>query len=90
MPNKNSPEETIRIYIQDQFLVTFGENFQAETDLFQAGIMDSFGYIQLIDFLQTTFDLEFDDEDILANVMVSLERMTAVVTANAASMSGTP
>ena len=43
--------------------------------------MDSFGYVQLVDFLQDTFGIAFSDDDILTNVLVSLARMTEAVEA---------
>ncbi len=74
----------IASYIEGQFLVTLGEDFEPDTNLFETGIMDSFGYVQLIDFLQTEFGLTLADEDFLTNVMVSLTRMTATVSAKMA------
>jgi D-alanine--poly(phosphoribitol) ligase subunit 2 len=75
----NLSAKTIRKYIEDQFLVTWGQDFFDDTDLFQAGIMDSFGYVRLVGFLQSTFGLVFDDEEILTNVMVSCDRMFALI-----------
>ena len=76
----SSPEHAaIRGYVEDQFLVTYGEDFQSDTNLFAAGIMDSFGYVQLVEFLQIHFGVTFDDDAILGNVMVSVDRMAAAV-----------
>lgn len=74
----------IAAYIEAQFLVTYGEDFSASTNLFEAGIMDSFGYVQLINFIQTEFGITLDDDAILTSVMVSLQRMTDAVTASLA------
>lgn len=71
-------------YVETQFLVTLDEDFTPDTNLFEAGIMDSFGYVQLIGFLQTEFGVTLGDDDYLTNVMVSLTRMTDVVTARLA------
>jgi acyl carrier protein len=76
--------ERIAAYIEAQFLVTYGEDFTAGTNLFEAGIMDSFGYVQLINFIQTEFGITLDDDAILTNVMVSLQRMTDAVIASLA------
>jgi len=67
--------------------VTYGEDFTAGTNLFESGIMDSFSYVQLINFLQSTFDITLGDDAILTNVMVSLQRMTDAVTAGLAKVS---
>ena len=71
-------------YVETQFLVTLDEDFTPDTNLFEAGIMDSFGYVQLIGFLQTEFGVTLGDDDYLTNVMVSLTRMTDAVTARLA------
>lgn len=76
-----SVETIIRGYIETQFMVSWQTDFTSATNLFQAGIMDSFGYVQLVDFLQTRFGFTFDDAEILTNVMVSLESMVAAVSA---------
>lgn len=75
-------------YIEGQFLVTLGVDFEPDTNLFEAGIMDSFGYVQLIGFLQSQFGLTLGDEDFLNNVMVSLTRMTETVTARLTPAAG--
>jgi acyl carrier protein len=71
--------DAIKAQIEDEMLVTYGEDFTDDTNLFEAGIMDSFGYVQLVGFLQETFGVTLNDEDILTNVMVSLARMTEAV-----------
>ncbi|MDN3720439.1 hypothetical protein QW131_17405 [Roseibium salinum] len=42
----------IRDFIEDQFLIEFDETFPETSDLFKEGVVDSFGYIQLIRFLE--------------------------------------
>ncbi len=80
----SSVTDRIAAYIEAQFLVTYGEDFTAGTNLFEAGIMDSFGYVQLINFIQTEFGVTLDDDAILTSVMVSLQRMADAVTASMA------
>ncbi|OKH99079.1 acyl carrier protein [Streptomyces sp. CB02923] len=64
--------QQIQQFIEERFLVEFGGEVTAETDLFEAGVIDSFGYIQLISYLEERFALEVTDDDLLANVFVSL------------------
>lgn len=82
----SSVTDRIAAYIEAQFLVTYGEDFTAVTNLFEAGIMDSFGYVQLINFIQTEFGITLDDDAILTSVMVSLQRMADAVTASLAEV----
>lgn len=71
--------EKIREYMEDRFLVDFGEDVTPDTDLFKAGVMDSFGYLQLMDYLETEFDVKIASDEILTNVFVSLATIDAFV-----------
>ncbi len=64
--------EKIRDYMEDRFLVEFGEDVTPDTDLFKAGVMDSFGYLQLMDFLEAEFGVKISPDEILGNIFVSL------------------
>ncbi|MFK0292465.1 acyl carrier protein [Streptomyces sp. NPDC090442] len=64
--------ETIRQYLEDRFLFEFDETINPDTDLFKAGVIDSFGYVKLMSFLESEFSLKISTEDILTNVFVSL------------------
>lgn len=72
-------EERVKSYLESNFLFTFGDETAGDTDLFKAGIMDSFGYVQLIDFLKREFHIDFTDEEILTNILVSLDSIVAFV-----------
>ena len=67
--------DKIRIFIEEQFLITFDESFPEETDLFKEGVMDSFGYVQLCRFLEREFSIVFSEQDMTNNVMGSLTRI---------------
>ncbi|MFB7634871.1 acyl carrier protein [Streptomyces sp. NPDC056149] len=64
--------ETIRRYLEDRFLFEFDETITSDTDLFKAGVIDSFGYVKMMSFLESEFSLKISTEDILTNVFVSL------------------
>ncbi|MGW1197810.1 acyl carrier protein [Streptomyces sp. NPDC002536] len=71
--------EKIRQFVEDRFLVEFGGDVTADSDLFKAGVMDSFGYIQLMGFLEDEFGIGISDEDMLTSVLVSLDAIDAFV-----------
>lgn len=79
-------EEQIRAFLEDTFLFEFGDDVADDTDLFKAGIVDSFGYVQLVNFLKNEFHVAFTDEEILTNILVSFERIMTFVRAKQASM----
>ncbi|MBB5119235.1 acyl carrier protein [Streptomyces eurocidicus] len=71
--------DRIRQFIEDRFLVEFGGEVTDGSDLFKAGVMDSFGYIQLMGFLEEEFSIAVTDEEILTDVFVSLDAIDAFV-----------
>jgi acyl carrier protein len=71
--------DKIREYIEERFLIEFDESFPEDSDLFKAGVMDSFGYVQLCRFLEKEFNFRFSEEDITGNVLVSLSRIREYV-----------
>lgn len=71
--------DRIRQFIEDRFLVEFGGEVTDGSDLFKAGVMDSFGYIQLMAFLEDEFSIDVTDEEILTDVFVSLDAIDAFV-----------
>lgn len=74
-------EEKIRRFIEETFLFEFGEDITTETDLFKAGVIDSFGYVQLMHFLDTECDVRFADEEFLSNILVSYDSLIEAVRA---------
>lgn len=68
--------DRIREFIEEQFLIEFDEDFPDHTDLFKAGVMDSFGYIQLIRFLEAEFSIKFSKQEITSNILVSLKQIS--------------
>ncbi len=61
----------IKQFIQETFLMEFNEETTENSDLFKQGIIDSFGYIQLIKYLEREFGIKFSEEDMLSNILVS-------------------
>ncbi|MFJ3713636.1 phosphopantetheine-binding protein [Streptomyces sp. NBC_01267] len=81
-------KQHIQRLIEDQFLVEFDGELTAETDLFKAGVMDSFGYIQLLSALERDFSLQLTDEEFLKNIFSSLEAIDAFVAKKLAEHDG--
>jgi acyl carrier protein len=65
-------KENIQQYIEKTFLIKFEKEVTEECNLFQLGIIDSFGYIQLISYLEKEFGIKFTEEEFLSNGLVSL------------------
>jgi acyl carrier protein len=63
--------DELKRYMEERFLFTFDETITEDTDLFKAGILDSFGYIELMSHIEETYGVKFGEEDLLNGVMVS-------------------
>jgi D-alanine--poly(phosphoribitol) ligase subunit 2 len=61
----------IEVFLTENFLFEFDGELTYESDLFKAGILDSMGYIQLIQFIEREFHFTLSEEELLANVLVS-------------------
>ncbi|MCT2547120.1 MULTISPECIES: acyl carrier protein [Streptomyces] len=81
-------KQYIQRLIEDQFLVEFDGELTAETDLFKTGVMDSFGYIQLLTAVEREFSLKLTDEEFLRNIFSSLEAIDAFVANKLAERDG--
>lgn len=69
----------IRDFIEEQFLIEFDDTFPESSDLFKEGVMDSFGYIQLVRFLEEEFGIKFTEQEMTSGVMVSLTQIEKAV-----------
>ncbi|WP_113672090.1 acyl carrier protein [Vallitalea guaymasensis] len=65
-------KKTVIEFFEERYFVSFGEDFEEDTDLFKAGIIESKGYISIINFLRNDLDIEMTDEDIFLNVFATV------------------
>ncbi len=69
-------KQKIRDYIIENFL--FGDTdfeFDDDTSFMDAGIIDSTGILELITFIEETFNIEVNDEEILPSNLDSLNKL---------------
>lgn len=76
-------EQTLKDYMENHFLFEFDEDVATDEDLFKAGILDSFGYVQLLRFIETEFGISFQDQDLAELVLVSFDDILIYVKAHA-------
>ena len=72
-------EEQIKRFLAEQQLIRFDGDVDEHTDLFRSGLIDSYGYVELIRFLESEFGVQFSNEEILTDVVVSLAGITSLV-----------
>ncbi|KUJ65698.1 acyl carrier protein, partial [Streptomyces albus subsp. albus] len=69
--------QRLRTMIEEQFLVEFDEELTDQSDLFKVGVIDSFGYVQLLGSIEEEFSIQLKDEDFLKDILTSLESIDA-------------
>ncbi|GGP81485.1 acyl carrier protein [Saccharothrix coeruleofusca] len=81
MPDATLTAE-LKDYLESEALIRFGEEITEDTDLFKAGVLDSFGYIALMNHLHERYGVELGEE-LLDSVRVSLRAIVELVEASA-------
>ncbi len=61
------PIKKIRDFIINDFLFGDGKKLENNTNLFEEGIIDSTGVIELISFIENTLNIIVKDEDLIAD-----------------------
>jgi acyl carrier protein len=74
-----STEPRIKQYISQHFLVNFGADADEKTDLFEAGFIDSYGYVELVNFLEKQFHIRFTDQELISRELRSLKSIVTMV-----------
>ena len=77
MNNENT--QKIRNFMCSNFMFEFDQEITTSSNLFKTGVIDSFGYIQLISFIQDTFSVSYSDEEMLTNILESLDKIVASI-----------
>ncbi|MCH4894275.1 MULTISPECIES: acyl carrier protein [unclassified Sphingomonas] len=72
-------EQEICSFLVDTLLVDFGDGVDRDSDLFRLGLIDSFGYIETIRFMERRFEISIDDEEMLTGIETSLRGLSELV-----------
>jgi len=64
--------ETIKQFIVDNFLFGDGKSLVKETPLFEKGIIDSTGVLELVAFIEDNFKITISDDELVQDNFSSL------------------
>jgi D-alanine--poly(phosphoribitol) ligase subunit 2 len=78
-PTRAEIGATIRSFVQDHFLVEHGKDFDDATNLFETQIIDSFGFVELVRFLESDFKIRIQESDLVSGELTSINGMTGLV-----------
>ncbi len=72
-------EEHIRSFIVDNFLLGDATELEPHQSLLESGIVDSTGILELVMFLEDTYQIEVADKEMVPENLDSLKAVTAFV-----------
>ena len=72
-------EETLRTFVIDNYLYGDGDNLRANTSFEEKGIIDSTGMLDLILFLEETYSIKIEDNEVVKSNFDSLEKIAQYV-----------
>ena len=84
MSNSEKLREEITNKIVQHILNNFPSQFDAKTlpmneSLYELGLLDSMGVIELVEFLENEFNIRIEDEEITYEKMGSINKMTELI-----------
>jgi D-alanine--poly(phosphoribitol) ligase subunit 2 len=71
--------EKISEFIREQFEIGDDPDFNNDVHLFNEGFVDSFGAVEIIHFIEQTFDIKVTQKDITLYPMNTVNEIAAVV-----------
>ena len=79
-------EKQIRDFILESYLFTDDESALVnDQSLLEAGIIDSTGILELISFIQQTFGVQVEDDEMVPDNFDTVERIVAYITGKTAA-----
>lgn len=73
-------ETTIKDYMSKHFLFDFDEkNITFKTDLFKSGLIDSYGFVELITFIESRFHINISNEELASSSMNSFDGIIEMI-----------
>jgi len=72
-------KDDLREWIRDHFDIGDDPDYTDAADIFDLGIVDSFGAVEIIDHIENTHKVEITQRDIIVNDMKTLNEIAAVV-----------
>lgn len=75
-----SHAEQIREFIINNFLFGDRSRLQNDTSFLESGIIDSTGILEVITFLETTFEIKVNDDELLPENLDSIDNIVGFLT----------
>ena len=69
----------VREFVVENFLFGDGEELKQETSFMEEGIIDSTGILELVFFLEETFSISVEDDELVPENMDSLQSIAGFI-----------
>ena len=69
----------VREFVVENFLFGDGESLKNDTSFMEEGIIDSTGILELVFFLEETFSLSVEDDELVPDNMDSLQNIARFI-----------
>lgn len=79
MINKSNIKEALINYVFEKSDLDSIEEIPLDSSLLAAGVLDSFGIIELVEFIESNWDIKINDEEFTLERMGSIEKMTMLI-----------
>ncbi|HKT48020.1 MAG TPA: acyl carrier protein [Candidatus Acidoferrales bacterium] len=79
-------QEQIQAFILEKFPLSRKRSLTPQVDLLESGILDSLGILDLVSFVEQTFGIVVNDEELVPENFRSIESLSAFVLAKGREM----
>ena len=74
---ENGIRDKVAHFIRNNYLYDNSRTIDGDTSLLGSGIIDSTGILEIIGFLETTYELKFQDSELIGDNFDSIDKITA-------------
>ncbi len=71
----------LKTFMEDTFLISFNDGIREDTNLIDAGLIDSFGLVQQVAFIEQTFGIRLTDAEMTSRDFVVLDKLVNLISA---------
>jgi len=71
--------QEVTVHLAKKFKVKLEDGVDEHTDLFQEGLIDSFGFVELVEFLEKTFEIHFEESELKFDSLNTVSNIVATV-----------
>lgn len=74
-------KQILNVFIRDKFLIGYKDDALNDDDSFlEKGIIDSTGVLELVNYIEDTFSIKIEDEELIPDNLDSLNKLEIFIT----------